>query len=207
MGFIIDRSLSNSIHIAKVKARTNTRNNVRKKLSNSKWDANLSTIRTTALALNYSTAEYACPLWQRSAHVHKVNPVLNHACRSITGCLPPSIIDNVYLLADITPLAIRRSVAAHREMGLQVNNTRHPLHFHAVPRKDLKPRSSFMHATDELIESPSARRIGLWTNHLQSVTNTLIQTSSKSLANGASSTRSEWKYINGLQRWDATNTT
>ena len=35
-----------------------TRNNQLRKLSNSKWGANASTIRTTALTLCYSVAEY-----------------------------------------------------------------------------------------------------------------------------------------------------
>ena len=83
-------------------------------ISNSKWNANLATIKT-ALALSYSTVEYACPMWERSAHAHKINPVFNDAYCSITGCLQQSNIDNLHLLAGVAPSAIRRSVAAHRE--------------------------------------------------------------------------------------------
>ena len=43
-----------------------TRNNLLRKLSNSKWGANASTIRTTALALCYSVAEYAAPVQRYS---------------------------------------------------------------------------------------------------------------------------------------------
>ena len=32
------------------------------------------------LALSYSTAEYTCPVWDRSAYAHKVNLMLNDAC-------------------------------------------------------------------------------------------------------------------------------
>ena len=39
-----------------------TRNNRLRKLSNSKWGTNASTIRPTALALCYSVAEYAAPV-------------------------------------------------------------------------------------------------------------------------------------------------
>ena len=42
-----------------------TVNNLLKKLSNSKWGCNTITIRTTTLALSYSTAEYAFPVWAR----------------------------------------------------------------------------------------------------------------------------------------------
>ena len=90
MGVTLDRTLSYSTHIAKLKAKTEARNNVLRKLANSKWGTHPSTIKTTALALCYSTAEYACPVWERSAHAHKVDPVLNDACRAITGCLQPT---------------------------------------------------------------------------------------------------------------------
>ena len=58
----LDRTLSYSTHITKVKAKTAARNNVLRKLANSKWGTHPSTIKTTALALCYSTAEYACPV-------------------------------------------------------------------------------------------------------------------------------------------------
>ena len=115
LGVTLDRTLSYSTHITKVKAKTAARNNVVRKLANSKWGTHPSTIKTTALALCYSTAEYACPVWETSAHAHKVDPVLNDACRAITGCLQPTNVDNLYLLAGIAPPAVRRSVTAQQE--------------------------------------------------------------------------------------------
>ena len=82
LGVTLDRTFSYSTHITKVKAKTAARNNVLRKLVNSKWGTHPSTIKTTALALCYSTAEYACTVWERSAHAHKVGPVLNDACRA-----------------------------------------------------------------------------------------------------------------------------
>ena len=60
-----------------------TRNNLLNKLSNSKWGSNASTIRTTALALSYSAAEYAYPVWARSPHASKLDAQLNDACRNV----------------------------------------------------------------------------------------------------------------------------
>ena len=60
-----------------------TRNNVLRKMSNSKWGANANTIRTTALALSYSVAEFAAPVWARSPHAQKLNTVLNSTCRAV----------------------------------------------------------------------------------------------------------------------------
>ena len=142
----LDITLSYSTHITKVKAKTAARNKVLRKLANSKWGTHPSTIKTTALALCYSTAEYACPVWERSAHAHKVDPVLNDACRAITGCLQPTNVDNLYLLAGIAPPAVRKSVTAQREREKQVNDNRHPLHGHNLP---------------------STRRLEQWSPHLQ----------------------------------------
>ena len=91
-----------------------TRNNLLKKLANSMWGTNARTTRTTALALCYSTAEYAVPVWARSSHANKLNPVLNKACRSITGCLKPTNIEDLYLIAGIAPPDIRKKVCTVR---------------------------------------------------------------------------------------------
>ena len=86
LGVTLDKTLNYKQHILNTKMKVATRNNLLKKLANSKWGTNARTIRTTALALCYSTAEYAAPVWTRSSHTNKLNPVLNQACRSITGC-------------------------------------------------------------------------------------------------------------------------
>ena len=173
LGVTLDRTLSYSTHITNVKAKTAARNNVLRELANSKWGTHPSTIKTTALALCYSTAEYACPVWERSAHAHKIDPVLNDACRAITGCLQPTNVENLYLLAGIAPPAVRRSVTAQREREKQVNDNRHPLHGHNLPRKRLKSRNSFIHS--------------------------LPQTPSECLASGASGTWTEWRCLNRLR--------
>ena len=199
LGVTLDRTLSYSTHITKVKAKTAARNNVLRKLANSKWGTHPSTIKTTALALCYSTAEYACPVWEGSAHAHKVDPVLNDACRAITGCLQPTNVENLYLLAGIAPPAVRRSVTAQREREKQVYDNRHPLHGHNLSRKRLKSRNSFIHARDELIQSPSTRRLEQWSQHLQSVPHRLPQTPSECLASGASGTWTEWRCLNRVR--------
>ena len=75
----LDRTLNYKQHILNTKMKVATRNNLLKKLANSKWGTNARTIRTTALALCYSTAEYAAPVWTRSSHANNLNPVLNQA--------------------------------------------------------------------------------------------------------------------------------
>ena len=119
LGVTLDRTLSYKTHIHNTKMKVATRNNLLKKLANSRLGTNARTIRTTALALCYSNAEYAAPVWEMSAYAHLLNPELNQACRAITGCLKPTNIDNLYLLAGIAPPEIR-SVCARVERTKQV---------------------------------------------------------------------------------------
>ncbi|GFS08935.1 hypothetical protein ElyMa_006607900 [Elysia marginata] len=66
-----------------VKAKVAARNSLLRKLANSNWGADPKTLRTTALALSYSTAEYSSAVWARSCHAKKVDTELNNACRII----------------------------------------------------------------------------------------------------------------------------
>ena len=103
-----------------------TRNNLLRKLSSSKWGTNASTIRTTALALSYFVAEYAAPVWARSAYAYTLDSELNSACRANTGCLKPTNVEELYLLN--APPSIRRDVCARVEKAKQETNEAHYLH-------------------------------------------------------------------------------
>ncbi|KAK1885448.1 3-octaprenyl-4-hydroxybenzoate carboxy-lyase [Dissostichus eleginoides] len=72
-------------HLENTKAKVNTRNNILRKLVNSKWGADPPTIRATAMVLCFSTVEYACSSWCRSHHTKLVDTALNDTCRIITG--------------------------------------------------------------------------------------------------------------------------
>ena len=63
LGVTLDRTLSFKQHALNTKAKVNTRNNLLRKLTNSRWGAHPATVRTTALAPCFSTAEYASTLW------------------------------------------------------------------------------------------------------------------------------------------------
>ena len=63
-GVHLGRTMCYKTHIEKTKMKVNARNNIIRKFANSKWSARLaSTIRPSCLALCYSAAEYACPVW------------------------------------------------------------------------------------------------------------------------------------------------
>ena len=138
LGVTLDRTLSYKKHIHNTKMKVATRNNRLKKLSNSKWSCNASTIRTTALVLSYSAAVYTCPVWTRSPHASKLDPELNDACRSIIGCLRPTNDEELYLLAGIAPPDIRRDGCARVENKKQETNAAHSLHGQVPAERRLK---------------------------------------------------------------------
>ena len=84
-------------------------------------------LRTSALALSYSAAEYACPIWEQSAHAKRLDQALNESRRLITGCLKPTNADNLHLLAGVAPPEIRREAASKLEHSMQAYNPSHML--------------------------------------------------------------------------------
>ena len=199
LGVTLDRSLTYKEHIVKTKAKAGARNSILKKLANTRWGTDAKTIRTTALALCFSTAEYAAPVWCRSSHAAKIDPVLNAACRAISGCLRPTRVDDLYLLCGIAPPHIRREVSAQMEKTKQEDNPLHPLYNREPAKKRLKSRRSFLHSTESLDGTAHGRRITLWSNHLQSVTHKLSYGPSESLPPGSSEAWPTWSCLNRLR--------
>ena len=68
LGIHLYRTLCYKTHIEKTKMKVNARNNIIRKLANSKWGCKASTLRPSCLAVSYSAAEYACTVWARSLH-------------------------------------------------------------------------------------------------------------------------------------------
>ena len=149
--------------------KVNARNNIIRKLANSKWGCKASTLKPSCLALCYSAAEYACPVWARSTHAHKLNPALHDCCRIISGCLKPTNLDSVHLLAGIGPPHIRRTVACRMERIRQMTDARHQLFHHQPAVSRLKSRKSFMRTVTPLDSSASSSRLGLWKDSLTDV--------------------------------------
>ena len=131
-GVTLDRSPSCKHRIENTKMKLATRNNILTKLATFKWGANPSTIRTTALALSYSTAENDAPVWERSPYAKTLNLELNQACRSVTECLKPTSAEDLYLLSGIASPVIRRDVCARVEIQKESSRGSHSL-FRQIP--------------------------------------------------------------------------
>ena len=109
LGVTLDRSLAFKPHIQQVAAKTAARVNLLKRLAGTGWGANFTTLRTSTLALAYSTAEYAAPAWSHSSHTASIDVVLNTAMRLISGALPSTPVESLPILSGIPPPELRRN--------------------------------------------------------------------------------------------------
>ena len=95
----------------KVKSRCN----IISKLAGTDWGAPAPVLRTFAIALVYSVAEYCVPVWGRCAYVQHVDTQLNIAMRTVSGALRPTNINWLPVLSNIEPPQIRRDRATLQE--------------------------------------------------------------------------------------------
>jgi len=79
-----------------------------RQLAGSGWGARATTLRTATLDLVHSRAEYYAPFWCRSAHTRLIDPAINDALLILTGCLRPTLADNLPIFAGIQPVGLRR---------------------------------------------------------------------------------------------------
>jgi len=114
LGVTLDTSLNFKQHTEKLRMKIKTRNNILQKLAGSNWGACADTLRTSALALVYSTAEYCSAVWKNSAHVGKVDTQLNSTLRIITGTIKSTPIPWLHVLANIYAHELRRKLALKR---------------------------------------------------------------------------------------------
>ena len=162
LGVTLDRTLSFSEHVSKLRKKLSFRNNLVSNLASTKWGADAETLRTTSLALCYSTAEYCSAVWERSAHAHKVNTELNKCCRTITGTLKATPLHALYALSGIAPPNIRRETIAKIEQKKRVTDARHPLHGHRAVNQRLASRRSFDCVNQLGAITPAAYRRRKW---------------------------------------------
>ncbi|NEO82313.1 reverse transcriptase domain-containing protein [Moorena sp. SIO4G3] len=196
LGVTLDRTLSFKEHTRKVKEKLSSRNNLLGKLANSSWGADPKTLKQTALALCYSTAEYCAPVWGRSCHAHTVDPELNKACRTITGALKPTPLPSLYRLAGIAPPTIRRNTLTKSERDKQLNDNRHPLHGYQNINRRLKSRNSFVTTSGLENRKPSADRMEQWKNANQLLPNDCIPEPNENLPPGSTFCRKDWVALN-----------
>ena len=114
LGVTLDRTLSYRQHLTKTAGKLQSRNNLLIKLAGSSWGANANTLRSSALALCYSVAEYCCPVWQRSTHVSLVDAQLHSSVRLISGTVRSTPLPWLPVLTNIEPPALRCRAATDK---------------------------------------------------------------------------------------------
>ena len=105
-----------------------SRCNIIQRLTGVEWGSSASTLRTSAIALVYSTAEYCSPVWSHSTHVKKVDTALHSCLRIVTGTIKSTPIPWLSVLANIQPPDIRRKIALCREYNKIADNADLPIH-------------------------------------------------------------------------------
>ena len=77
LGVKLDRALTYCHLLEALRKKLSTHISLLRRLASSGWGAGAKTLRTAALFLIYSTAEYCAPAWCRSAHTRLIDNALN----------------------------------------------------------------------------------------------------------------------------------
>ena len=110
LGIKLDRLLTFRHHLVALRQKLSSRVTLLRRLVGSGWGAGAKTLRTAALSLVYSTAEYCAPVWCPSTQSRLISRILNDALRIVTGCLRPIPTDHLSILSisGIQPAELRR---------------------------------------------------------------------------------------------------
>ena len=141
----LDRTLSFNQHVDDVRAKVTSR-------------VSLSNARTLRIsqALVFSAAEYCAPVWCRSPHVKKVDTVINNSLRTITGCLKPTPVPYLPVLAGIAPAGLRRqanTINLARKAKIHDWHILHNTNVEISLQTDSSPATLYNKAAQEMLNS------------------------------------------------------
>ncbi|UYV82011.1 hypothetical protein LAZ67_21000390 [Cordylochernes scorpioides] len=199
LGIHLDRTLTFKTHLTKLKGKLSSRNNILHKLAGSSWGSDANTLRTSALALIFSTAEYCAPVWEGSCHTKLIDTQLNSTLRIITGVCQPTRIDWLPVLAHISPPELRRKEATKKmyqklldSPDLEIN----PI-LQSPPKHRLKSRNPIWSRGNQLL-SQNFNISEAWSNSWISsdIPNKNLITSPSVKIPGFSLPRREWVLLN-----------
>lgn len=128
LGVTLDRTLSFKEHLQRTAEKLKTRNNIIQKLCGTTWGSSASVLRSSALGLVYSAAEYASPVWLNSKHTKIIDTQLNQTMRMISGTIRPTPNYWLPILSHIPPPKLRRSHSLLREYRKIEANHQLPIH-------------------------------------------------------------------------------
>ena len=144
-------------------------------------------------------AEYAATVWVRSSHAQKLNPELNSACRAVTGCLKPTNVEDLYLLAGIATPDIRREVCARVEKTKQETDEAHSLYGQNPAERMLESMNWFLRSVKPADFPPKVIQCSAWLRRLQAIPHRATVNIDKSLANEFDRPWTTWRCLNRLR--------
>ena len=156
LGVKLDRTLTYRQHLDCLKAKTTSRVALIRRLAGTTWGAATKTLRISTQALVYSAAEYCAPVWCRSSHTKQLDTVLNSAMRTVAGCLRPTPVNQLPILAGIAPPTIRREAAVlalTRNAAKDEDHIRHLVISERPSPARLKSRRPFAEHAHRLLRS------------------------------------------------------
>ena len=169
LGVTLDRTLSYQTHLKGCASKVAKRNNLLKKVAGTRWGASQSVLRTTAVALCYSAAEYCAPAWVRSKNAKLVDTKLRETMRITSGCLKSTPNQWLPVVSSITPPHIRREEMNQKWIQNVKEDTRDlPIKkiLHDAPHTSrLKSRNPFYKSEKENFNAQEAWREE-WTNDM-----------------------------------------
>ena len=166
LGVKLDRTRTYREHLTALRGMVMARTALIRRLAGTSWGASTPTLRTSTLALVYAPAEYCAPVWCRSSHTRLVDVGLNASLRTITGCWRPTQVDQLPVLAEIAPPALRRKAATQAldRRACQHDHQLHDAMENSIHRKILKSRRPLTHHAHQLVSSiPQRETVKHWT--------------------------------------------
>lgn len=202
LGMTLDRTLSFRKHLEKTARKINTRNNLIQKLCSTNWGASADTLRTSALSLVFSAAEYCAPVWLNSPHVNKIDTQLNTTMRIISGCIRTTPLYWLPTLSHIAPPALRRQEALLKEYSKIMNNLQLPIHedIPSLKTNRLRSRNPPLRLAQDLADSNftiDSKWRETWTMNAPSEIRHLMDPLQR--PKGFELPRHEWKNINRIR--------
>ena len=128
LGVRLDRMLNFKQHLEEVAGKVTSRVALIRRLAGTTWGASAKTLRISTQALVFPAAEYCAPVWSRSPYVKKVDVAINSSLRTIYGCLKPTPVFQLPVLAGIAPADLRQKAATLALARKAVKHDWHILH-------------------------------------------------------------------------------
>ena len=153
LGVRLDRMMNFKQHLEEVAGKVTPGVALIRRLAGTTWGASAKTLRISTQALVFPAAEYCAPVWSRSPHVKKGDVAINSSLRTISGCLKPTPVLQLPVLAGIAPAGLRRKAAT---LALARKAVKHDWHIrhntteNEVPPCRLKSRKPYNKEAQEL---------------------------------------------------------